>query len=38
MHAAGCRRWFNLTRNTATYEIGSAYPVGDDPPDDGRSS
>lgn len=38
MHTAGCRRWFNLTRNTATYEIGSAYPVGDDPPDDGRSS
>jgi heterotetrameric sarcosine oxidase delta subunit len=32
MHVAGCRRWFNITRNTATSEIGTAYRVGEEPP------
>ena len=32
MHAAGCRGWFNLTRNTATNEIGVAYRVGEAAP------
>ena len=32
MHAGGCRRWFNLTRNTATHEIGVAFRVGENPP------
>lgn len=27
-HGAGCGRWFNLTRNTATNIIGEAYPMG----------
>jgi heterotetrameric sarcosine oxidase delta subunit len=31
-HAAGCRRWFNAVRNTATYEIRSTFRVGEDPP------
>ncbi len=30
-HAAGCRRYFNVTRNTVTYEILETYPVGDKP-------
>jgi heterotetrameric sarcosine oxidase delta subunit len=33
MHATGCRRWFNLTRNTATNEIGAAYLIGEHPPE-----
>lgn len=31
-HAAGCRRWFNLLRNTATDEILAVYPMGADFP------
>jgi heterotetrameric sarcosine oxidase delta subunit len=31
-HAAGCRRWFNAVRNTATYEFGAVYGVGEEPP------
>lgn len=31
MHAAGCRRWFNLERSTATHEIGSAHRMGEEP-------
>ena len=27
-HAAGCRRWFNMLRNTATDEILAVYPMG----------
>lgn len=27
-HVAGCGRWFNLTRDTATDRIGRAYPMG----------
>lgn len=32
MHAAGCRRWFNLLRNTATHRILAAYEIGEAPP------
>jgi hypothetical protein len=27
-HAAGCRQWFNMLRNTATDEILAVYPMG----------
>ncbi len=27
-HAAGCRRWFNVIRHTATHEILAVYPAG----------
>ena len=30
-HAAGCRRFFNVTRNTVTYEILDTYPIGAQP-------
>lgn len=26
-HAKGCRRWFNVERDTATYQIASSYPM-----------
>ena len=31
MHAAGCRRWFNLRRDTATHRILAVYKVGEPP-------
>ena len=31
-HAAGCRRWFNAVRSTATYEIRETYAIGEEPP------
>jgi heterotetrameric sarcosine oxidase delta subunit len=31
-HTAGCRRWFNAVRNTATYRFAGTYRVGEDPP------
>ncbi len=30
-HAAGCRRFFNVTRNTLSYEILEIYPMGERP-------
>ena len=27
-HAAGCRQWFNMLRNTATDEVLAVYPMG----------
>jgi len=30
-HATGCRRYFNATRNTVTYEILETYRVGTQP-------
>ena len=27
-HTNGCRRWFNLARDTVTYEILTVYPMG----------
>lgn len=31
-HQAGCRRWFNALRNTATDDILAVYRIGEDPP------
>ena len=31
-HAFGCRRWFNVERDTATYEIAGSYKPGEEPP------
>ena len=28
VHAAGCRKFFNVTRDTATYQILETYPMG----------
>ena len=28
-HGQGCRRWFNVARDTVTHEITAAYPMGD---------
>jgi len=33
MHAAGCRRWFNMLRNTATDDILAVYRVGEARPE-----
>lgn len=30
-HAAGCRRWFNVVRDTLTHEIIETYPMGELP-------
>jgi sarcosine oxidase subunit delta len=27
-HASGCRRWFNVERDTTSYVIKSVYPIG----------
>jgi len=32
VHSAGCRRWFNLLRDTATHRILAVYRIGDPPP------
>ncbi len=34
VHTAGCRRYFNVLRDTVSYEILDVYPVGTVPPDD----
>jgi sarcosine oxidase subunit delta len=31
IHAAGCRRFFNVTRNTQTYQIHETYRLGESP-------
>ncbi|MFT5392714.1 MAG: sarcosine oxidase subunit delta [Gammaproteobacteria bacterium] len=31
-HSAGCRRWFNVQRDTVSYRISHVYKVGDLPP------
>lgn len=31
MHAAGCRRWFNMARDTVSHEIIEIYPMGELP-------
>ncbi len=35
MHACGCRRWFNVRRDTFTHEITAVYKMGEKPPGDG---
>jgi sarcosine oxidase, subunit delta len=32
VHAHGCRRWFNVARDTLTYQIHAVYKVGEKPP------
>jgi len=32
VHSAGCRRWFNMVRDTATHRIIAVYRVGEMPP------
>jgi sarcosine oxidase subunit delta len=32
LHAYGCRRWFNVARDTVTHEIHAVYPMGATPP------
>ena len=32
VHAHGCRRWFNVARDTLTYEIHAVYKTGEKPP------
>jgi sarcosine oxidase subunit delta len=32
VHTHGCRRWFNVARNTVTYEILAVYGMGEPPP------
>ena len=34
-HTYGCRRWFNVQRDTLSYRIGAAYRVGEAPPEGG---
>jgi sarcosine oxidase subunit delta len=33
VHNAGCRRWFNLRRDTTTHQILAVYKIGEPPPD-----
>jgi heterotetrameric sarcosine oxidase delta subunit len=33
VHSAGCRRWFNVVRDTLTNEISASYPAGAQRPD-----
>jgi heterotetrameric sarcosine oxidase delta subunit len=33
MHAAGCRRWFNVVRDTSTHRFLAFSPIGEDPPE-----
>ena len=32
-HALGCRRWFNVTRDTVTHKIRAVYKMGENPPE-----
>jgi heterotetrameric sarcosine oxidase delta subunit len=32
VHTHGCRRWFNVVRDTATNAIAHVYKVGEKPP------
>ena len=32
VHAAGCRRWFNLVRDTVSHRILGSYKISDGPP------
>jgi heterotetrameric sarcosine oxidase delta subunit len=31
-HTSGCRRWFNVVRDTSTNEIRGSYRIGEEPP------
>lgn len=32
VHGHGCRRWFNVVRDTVTNQISASYKIGDKPP------
>jgi sarcosine oxidase subunit delta len=32
VHSHGCRRWFNVARDTLTYRIHAVYKMGEKPP------
>jgi len=34
-HTYGCRRWFNVQRDTVSYRISASYQVGEQPPGGG---
>jgi heterotetrameric sarcosine oxidase delta subunit len=34
-HSAGCRRWFNVVRDTSTNKIMAVYRLGEQPPEIG---
>jgi len=36
-HSSGCRRWFNVARDTVTHEIHAVYRMTDPKPDIGNS-
>lgn len=38
LHAHGCRRWFNVVRNTLTHRIEAVYPMGAAPPPNERAT
>lgn len=31
-HSHGCRRWFNVERDTVSYRINAVYKIGEQPP------
>jgi heterotetrameric sarcosine oxidase delta subunit len=33
VHSAGCRRWFNLIRDTLSHRIVASYRIGEAPPE-----
>ena len=33
-HAHGCRRWFNVVRDTVSYRVHAVYRVGETPPEE----
>ena len=33
VHAHGCRRWFNMLRDTVSHEILAVYRIGETPPE-----
>jgi sarcosine oxidase, subunit delta len=33
LHSTGCRQWFNMLRDTVTYDIKAVYPMGTPRPD-----
>lgn len=38
VHAHGCRRWFNVLRDTVTYRIQAVYPMEEAPPEERREA
>jgi sarcosine oxidase subunit delta len=38
VHSTGCRQWFNMLRDTVTYEIQAVYPMGTPRPDAGQTT